>query len=337
MKIVTKSCFALSLFLFAAMHLAYAGSITVYTALEDDEVHDYIAQAEKDLPDIEIHVLRLSTGNLSARIVAEANNPHADVIWGQAVTDLLDPKIYNQLAVYHAKGEDKLPKQYRDSDWRWFAATGYMAAFCVNKAVLKQKNLPMPHSYKDLTKPEYKGEVIMPSPASSGTGYLQIIPFLQDMGWKKGFGFLQKLAKNIPRFTGSGSGPCKAARRGEYAVGVTFAFPTMQSIWIGYPVKMVIPKKHVGYELEGSGLMKSSDNKKDAKKFLDWTLSHNAAKIYGKYKEIVTIPGVEPSKKMLKAGLPKNVSKVLYPIDFKKSAKHRKEIVKTWEQKVAHH
>jgi iron(III) transport system substrate-binding protein len=336
MKLVTKPIFALALFLAAAMHLAYAGAITVYTALEDDEINDYMKDARKALPDINLHVLRLSTGDLSARLIAEANNPHADVIWGQAVTDLQDPRIYNQLETYHAKGEKKLPAKFRDPNGRWFAPTGYMAAFCVNKVRLKQKNLPMPTSWQDLTKPAYKGEVVMPSPASSGTGYLQIIAILQALGHKKGFAFLQKLGKNVAQYTGSGSGPCKLARRGEYAVGASFAFPAMQSIWMGYPIKMVIPSKWVGYELEDSGLMKSSKNKADAKRFLDWTLSQGVAQIYAKYKEIVSIPGTEPSPKMIKAGLPKNVSKVLYPINFTKSAKHRDEIVKTWERKVGH-
>lgn len=336
MKIATKFVFALALFLGAAVHLAYAASITVYTALEGDEISDYMKEARKALPDIDIHVLRLSTGDLSARIIAEANNPHADVIWGQAVTDLLDPRIYDQLEAYHAKGEAELPAQFRDPDWRWFAATGYMAAFCVNTVRLKQKNLPMPTSWQDLTNPVYKGEVVMPSPASSGTGYLQIIAILQALGHDKGFAFLQKLGKNVAQYTGSGSAPCKLARRGEYAVGASFSFPAMQSIWQGYPIKMVIPSKWVGYELEGSGLMKTSKNKADAKRFLDWVLSPGVAQIYGKYKEIVSIPGIEPSAAMIKAGLPKDVSKVLYPIDFTKSAKNRIEIVKTWQKEVAH-
>lgn len=335
MKIVTKTLAAAALLLVATMHLAYAGSITVYTALESDEVSDYMKAAKQALPDVDIHVLRLSTGDLSARLIAEANNPHADVVWGQAVTDLMDPRIYDQLTPYEAKGEAELPAKFRDPDGRWFAATGYMAAFCINEPRLKAKGLPVPKSWEDLTDPAYKGEVVMPSPASSGTGYLQIIAILQDMGEEKGFDFLEKLGKNVAQYTSSGSAPCKLARRGEYAVGASFAFPAMKSIWMGYPIKMVIPDSMEGYELEGSGLMKSSDNKEDAKRFLDWTLSPEAAKLYSKYKEIVSIPGVKPTKEMLEAGLPEDVSKVLYPINFKKSAEHRNEIVKTWEKEVA--
>lgn len=336
MKIAIKSISTAVLLVLAATQLAYAGSITVYTALETDEIHDYMQAAHKALPDMDINVLRLSTGNLAARLIAEADNPHADVVWGEAVTTLLDPRIYNQLETYKPKNGGELSAHYHDADWRWFAATGYMAAFCVNTARLKKEGLPMPTSWQDLTNPVYKGEIVMPNPASSGTGYLQVVAILQALGHKKGFAFLQELGKNMAQYTGSGSAPCKMARRGEYAIGASFAFPAMKSIWMGYPVKMVIPAKWVGYELEGSGLLKSSDNKADAKKFLDWTLSSGVAKLYGKFKEIVTIPGIQPSQKMIEAGLPADVSKVLYPVDFKKSAAHRTEIIDAWEKKVGH-
>lgn len=325
-----------TLVVMAAMQLAYAGSITVYTAYEPDEISAYMKEAHKALPDIDIHVLRLSTGNLSARLIAEANNPHADVVWGQAVTDLLDPRIYDQLEAYTPKHGKELPAYAHDKDWHWFAPTGYMAAFCVNTERLKAKNLPMPTSWQDLTNPVYKGEIVVPNPASSGTGYLQDVAILQALGHKKGFAFLQKLGKNVAQYTASGSKPCKLARRGVYAIGASFAFPAMKSIWMGYPIKMVIPSKWVGYELEGAGVLKSSDNQKDAKKFLDWVLSPGVANVYKQFKEIVTIPGIHPTEKMIKAGLPKDVGKVLYSVNFKKSAAHRAEIVKMWEKKVLH-
>jgi iron(III) transport system substrate-binding protein len=318
-----------------AARTAVAGDITVYTALEDDEVADYMAVAKKDLPGITFHVLRLSTGDLGARLLAEAKNPRADVVWGFAVTNMLDPRLQAMLQAYEPPAAAKLPAMYRGSDGKWFAATGYMAALCVNTDRLKAKNLPMPTSWKDLTNPVYKGEVVMPNPAASGTGYLQIAAILQGLGDKAGWQMIQDLNKNVAQYTSSGSKPCKMARTGEYAVGASFAFPAMQSIEAGFPVKMVIPSKYVGYELEASGLMKTAKDPKDAKRFLDWTLSPHAAELYKKYKEIITIPGVTPSAMSVKAGLPADVSKVLYPMDFQASAKARDGIIKEWQKVTA--
>lgn len=321
--------------LFAASAVAHAGSLTIYTALEEDEIADYVAQAKKDLPDIELNVLRLSTGDIVARILAEANNPRHDIIWGTALTNMLDPRILDMLEPYAPEGIDKLPDRYKDPENRWFAATGYMAAFCVNTAELEARNIDMPTSWEDLTKPEFKGEILMPSPVSSGTGYLQIAGILQGLGEDKGWEFLKKMGDNVAQYTKSGSAPCKSARSGEYMVGISLAFAGIQSVEEGFPVKMIIPSDYVGYELEASAIMKTSNNKEDAKRFMDWTLSDAISPIYGKYKEIVTIPGTPLSKGAEMAGLPADLSDVLYPMDFAQSAKDRERILNTWEKEIS--
>ncbi len=311
-----------------------AGSITVYTSLEEDEIKDYVALAKKDMPDITVNVLRLSTGDLGPRILAEAKNPQHDVIWGWALTNVMDPRISALLEPYPATGSEKLNNHYRDPENKWFATTGYMAAFCVNTEALKAKNLPVPKSWQALTNPIYKGEIIMPNPVSSGTGYLQIAALLQAKGEEQGWAFLKSLDNNIAQYTKSGSRPCKAARTGEYAIGISLAFAAMQSIEEGYPVTMVIPEDGAGYELEASGLMKAAKNKVDARRFLDWTLSANAAGQYTKYKEIVTIPGAEQSKAARLAGLPEDLSTILFPVDFAKSAASRDTTLATWQKEM---
>jgi len=313
---------------------AQAGTVTAYTALEEDEIAEYVAAAKRALPDVELKVLRLSTGDLGARILAESANPQHDVIWGWAVTNMLDPRVLALIEPYKAKGAEKLAAPYRAADDKWFAATGYMAAFCVNTERLKQKGLPSPKDWSDLIDPKFKGEVVMPNPVSSGTGYLQIVGILQQLGEEPGWKFLKSLDGNVAQYIKSGSRPCKAARAGEFAVGASLAFAAIQSIEEGFPVAMVIPAKGAGYELEATALMASSKNKADARRFLDFTLAPETAAIYGKFKEIVTIAGFVPSASAQKAGLPADVSKALLPIDFARSAKERDAILARWQKEI---
>ena len=62
-------------------------------------------------------------------------------------------------------------------------------AFCFNTEVGKKHSLPMPTSWADLTKPVYKGHLVMPNPNSSGTVYLSVASILQRMGEGEGDGF----------------------------------------------------------------------------------------------------------------------------------------------------
>lgn len=323
--------FAAAAFAFTTAATANAGSITVYSALEEEEIADYIEAAKASMPDMEINVLRLSTGKLGARLLAEAENPQADVIWGWAVTAMMDPRILDMLEPYKANGSEKLGPAHRDPNGRWFAPTGYMGALCVNTERLKAKGLPMPKSWKDLENPAFKGEIVMPDPNSSGTGYLHVISVLQNMGEDKGWAQLKAVDPNMAQYTSSGSKPCKAARAGEYTVGASLAFTALKSIESGYPLAMVFPEGGAGYELEASGLMASSKNKADAKRFLDWTMSKNATDLYGSFKALITVPGVNPSAAAEKAGLPSDINSVLANIDFASSAKQQIAIKKRWK------
>lgn len=311
-----------------------AGEITVYTALEEDDVRVYLAEFAKAKPDIKVNLLRLSTGDLVARIIAEKANPRHDVIWGTALTQVVDPRVIEMAEVYRPKGIDQVKQQFKDSQGRWFATTGYLAGFCVNTEVLKKKNLPMPTSWQDLLNPVYKGQIVMPNAASSGTGYLQIVSLLQMKGEEKGWQYLKDLDKNIAQYIKSGSRPCKMAAAGEYAIGLSFAFSGVKQIMEGYPLKLVIPSEGAGYEVEVSMLMKTAKNKDDAKQFLDWLLTLDAAKLYGERAAMSSVPGAKATPAVLKAGLPADVSTALYKMDFDISAKNKDRILAEWKQKI---
>ena len=306
-----------------------SGEVVVYTALEEDETADYLALAKKELPNLNIKWVRYSTGEVAAKLLAEKDNPQADVVWGTAVTALA--RLKNLFQPYKAKGVDKLPAEFKDSAGYWAAIDMYVAAFCVNKDRLAKKGLDKPASWTDLTKPEYKNEVIMPNPGSSGTGYLQVSSILLWKGIKEGkedgWEFLKKLHKNIVEYTNSGSAPAKIASKGEIAVGASFGYRVAKQIASGYPVAMVFPAEGSGYELEANALLKGAKHVAAGKKFLDWTLSENAMKAYSKYKIMATLPGIK-SQSEIPLPDPKDVK--LFPMDFAWTSQHKTEIVDKW-------
>lgn len=313
---------------------AIAGEITAYTSLEEDDAKVYLTAFAKEAPDIKVNLLRLSTGDLGARMLAEKSNPLHDVIWGWAVTNMVDPRIMEMTEPYKPKGIDAVKTSFKDPQNRWFATTGYIAAFCVNTEVLKAKNLPMPTSWQDLLNPAYKDQIIMPNPASSGTGYLQISSILQMKGEDAGWKYLHDLDKNMGQYIKSGSKPCKLTQVGEYAVGASFAFVGVKSIAEGYPIKVVIPSEGAGYEMEVSALMKTSKNMGDSKKFLDWLLTPAAAALYGERAVMSVVPGAVQSEDAKKAGLPADISTVLYNMDFDWSAKNKDRILEKWKAEI---
>src|SRR5438093_1920792 len=95
---------------------AAKATLTVYTAVEADDLKKYAARFNEDHPDIEIKWVRDSTGVVTAKLLAEKANPQADAIWGLAATSLLVLKPEGLLPPYAPTGGDKLDAQSRDTD-----------------------------------------------------------------------------------------------------------------------------------------------------------------------------------------------------------------------------
>ncbi len=321
--------------LFGVMYAGPAAAkdtIVIYTALENEQITDYKTGYEKSLPNIEVKILRFSTGDISARFMAEKDNMQADVIWGVAATNMLIFKQAGLLAPYTPKGYERIQPLFRDKDNPpyWVGIDVYMSAFCVNTEVAKKHNLPMPTSWADLTKPVYKGQLVMPNPNSSGTGYLSVVSILQRMGESEGWKYLDALDKNMAEYTKSGSKPCKDAAAGERGIGVSFEYVAQAMKKKGSPVEMVIPKEGAGYELEANGLTRKGKDNPAAKQFLDWAISNEAMGFYAKYWAAVAVAGFPVPE-----GLPKDISKVVYRNDFDWSAKNRDKILAEWTKRYA--
>jgi len=332
-------CVLVALFFFMGT-VSAKDRVIIYTSLENEEVVEYLKLAKKELPDLDIQAIRLSTGELGARMLAEKDNPQADCIWGWAVTNTSEFVPKGMLVPYKPKGWDKIPANFKDPKGYWTAIDLYAAAFVGNTKVLEKDNLPMAKSWNDLLKPAYKGKLIMPNPASSGTGFLQVASLLVmlDPDYKnkpieknKAWDFLKKLDKNMGQYIKSGSKPAKLTAAGEYAIGCSFAFVYSSLNKKGFPIVMALPAEGAGFELEVNSLLKGAKHEKAAKKFLDWAISKSAMKEYAKFKLGVAYPGIPGPK-----GLPALETIKLAPMDFPWQSKNRAKILEVWSELFLH-
>jgi iron(III) transport system substrate-binding protein len=327
--VVTATLLALAAVTPAA---AQKQTVVIYTAIENEQIAEYKKAYEKSLPNLEVKMLRLSTGDIAARFMAEKDNMQADVIWGVGATNMLQFKNAGLLEPYAPKGLDRIQPLFRDKATppSWVGLDVYMSAFCFNTDTAKKHNLPKPASWADLTKPVYKGHVVMPNPASSGTGYLSVVSILQRVGEAEGWKYLDALDKNIAEYTKSGSKPCKDSAAGERAVGVSFEYVAHEMKKKGAPVEMVLPKEGSGYEIEANGLTRKGAKNPAARQFLDWAITDESMKIAAQFFAAVGVKGMPVPE-----GLPKDISKVVFPNDFDWSAKNRDRILAEWQKRYA--
>ncbi|MFO1106630.1 MAG: putative 2-aminoethylphosphonate ABC transporter substrate-binding protein [Amaricoccus sp.] len=309
--------------------LSGAAELTVYTALEADLLPVYAKSFNAQHPDIKINWVRDSTGVITAKLLAEKDNPVADVVLGTAATSLLLLKSEGMLETYTPAGLDKLDPRFVDDDKPpyWVGSDAWSSALCVNKVEMQKRGLEMPTSWADLTKPEYKGLIVMPNPASSGTGFLDVSAWLQMMGDEKGWAYMDALDKNIATYVHSGSKPCTMAASGEYPIGISFEYRAAKLEADGAPIAAVIPSEGIGWEMEASAIIAGTPNEEAAKALIDWAVSDDAMKIYAENFAILANPAFEKPI----AGLPTDIRDKLIKNDFEWAANERAEILDKWQ------
>ena len=310
---------------------ALADTLTVYTAVEAEDLKKYAARFNEDHPDIEIKWVRDSTGIVTAKLLAEKANPQADVIWGLAATSLLLMKGEDMLEPYAPAGLDKLDPKFRDKadPPSWVGMDAWVAAICFNTIEAENNNLPMLTSWQDLTKPEYKGHIAMPNPASSGTGYLDVSSWLQIFGEEDGWKFMDGLHENVDHYTHSGSKPCKQAASGEVTIGVSFAFRGAKEKERGAPLEIIIPAEGIGWDMEATAIVKGTKNLDAAKTLLDWSISEKANKMYNEGYAVIGISELAQPVEHFPANIPEK----MIDNDFEWAATNRQRILQEWQQR----
>ena len=334
-----KRCFALfGAACFAAILAATPASaqrtkLTVYTALENDQLGPFKQAIEAAVPEAEIVWVRDSTGVITARFLAEKDNPRADIVLGLAVTSLISFEKMGLLETYEPKGADKLKPEYRDSKppYTWTGMDAFLSVACYNTAEGGKVGAKAPVSWKDLTNPVFKGKVVMPHPASSGTGYLTVAAWIQIMGEAEAWKFMDALHENIAVYTHSGSAPCVQAAKGERLIGIGFDMRGAREKTQGAPIDIILPKEGAGWDIEASAIMKNTKKMDAAKKLMDWVATKEANEAYSKNFAIVSHPDVKPAL----ANIPSDLEKRLVKNDFAWAAKNRERILAEWQKRYA--
>ena len=162
------------------------------------------------------------------------------------------------------------------SDGRAIGVHVGLLGMLYNKDVLAEKKLPAPACWKDLAKPDYKGEVTVSNPQSSGTAYTQLATIVQLFGEDEAFKLLADIGANVNQHTKSGSAPGKMAARGETTIAVGFMHDMVNLKKQGFPVEIVSPCEGTGYEVGAVSVINGTRNMEVAKKLVEYVTSAEA-------------------------------------------------------------
>jgi iron(III) transport system substrate-binding protein len=262
-----------------ALGLLFAGGIAPAQAAEEVRIYTYMLPIQEDLTRFlsentgtEVKTLGLSGGELWARVQAEKPNIGADILFGFGPGPAILGKREGLWEPYpDASAWRDIHPRYKDKDGTWFDLGTSSFVLVGNKDLLAKKGYKMPESWFDLLDPKWKGEIVMPSPVTSGTAFMINATFLQLLGWDKGWEFLEKLDKNVAQYTKSGNTPLESVGRGEYMLGITSDEKVPQRLQQGFPIYWSAPKEGIGYEGNIVTIVKGTKHLEAAKRVVNFS------------------------------------------------------------------
>ena len=141
-----------------------------------------------------------NSGQSVAQLIAERNNPVADVCY-LGVSFAINAKNTGVLDPYKGAGWEDVPAGLKDPDGYWVTIHSGTLGFMVNVDALEGK--PVPQSWKDLLDPKYKGLVGFLDPASAFVGYVGAVAVNQALGgsldnFDPGINYFKEIQKNTP-------------------------------------------------------------------------------------------------------------------------------------------
>jgi iron(III) transport system substrate-binding protein len=286
---------------------------------------------------VKVSVTQKGSGETIAQLKAEAQNPKSDIWFGGTGDPHLQAAEENLTETYNSPKLAELHpwavKQHTDSKGKTVGIYAGALGFGFNTELLRKKNVTAPACWADLLKADFKGEIQMANPNSSGTAYVAIATLVQVMGEDKAFDYLKKMHANVNAYTRSGTAPMKAVARGETSVSISFVHDGVTEALAGFPVKTATPCEGTGFEIGSISLVKGSRNMANAKKFYDWALTPEAQKLGALAKQFQV-----PSNKNtpVPPEAPKLSEMKLINYDFAKYGKsaERRRLIARWDNEV---
>jgi iron(III) transport system substrate-binding protein len=234
--------------------------VVFYLSSEDFRIEHFQNRVNEQFPDYQVIFNYLPTGNLAAKLAAEGAKTECDII-GELDAAYLEGLLDN-LADLSSYDDSVFLDSLVPAHHKYLPMTKSSGCIFYSEEFLKARNLPVPASYDDLLKPEYKGLISMPNPKSSSTGFFFLRNLINTRGEDAAFAYFDKLSENILQFTSSGSGPVNALVQGEAGIGLGMTFQVVTTINQGVPLNILFFEEGSPYSVYGLAMIKGKETRK---------------------------------------------------------------------------
>lgn len=299
--------------------------VSVYSAHSQDVI-DALAPRFTAETGIAVDVVKLGSGEVIQRVLAEQKAPQCDVIWSIAGDQLeAHPEA---LESWRPEAFAALEPAYREAvgESPWLPYTVIVPVFLVAKG----GEGPRPTRWDQLGDPALKDQLSSARADKSGSAFMQLVTILRLHGEEQGWPLVDALLDNAI-LSGSSSAVPRLVNDGEARVGITLEDSARRYVKGGGPVELVYPADGTLTAPDGLALVKGAPHPEAAKRFVEWALSKPVQEALVAEMGRRSVRGdVAPP-----TGLPPLAELEAQPYDFRWAAEHKEALLARWRERVA--
>ncbi len=259
-----------ALFLAAAIAPSGAveGKLVLYTSQPNTDAQQTADAFKAKYPNVTVEWVRDGTPKILAKLRAEiaAGQPQPDVLLIADVVTMEGLKGEGRLAAYPDAKTDGIDAALIDKDKTYFSTK------LITTGIVYNTKAPfVPASWEDLTKPEAKNLVAIPSPLTSGAAMIHTVTLTGNL--KAGWDYYAELGRNGVQASGGNGDVLKAVSGGDKLFGMVVDYMPIREKAKGAPVEFVFPKEGVSAVTEPAAILSTAKNPEAAKAFIDFILS----------------------------------------------------------------
>lgn len=284
MKKSTLLIFVSCLLSACAPEPSQAAVLTVMTHSSFAASEDVIKQFEETYDTKVTFVAGGDAGEALNKAILSKEAPLADVLYGVDNTFLSRALEEDIFEAYESPALADVPDQFRlDPESR--ALPVDYGDVCVNydKAYFAEHNLAVPQSLEDLTKPQYKGLLVIENPSTSSPGLAFLLATVQHFGEPGYLDFWEEMRQNdvvvvdgwetayytnFSASSGQGPQPMVVSYASSPAAEVVYA----QTVLDDAPTASILGPDACFRQIEFAGILKGTHNRAAAEHFIDFML-----------------------------------------------------------------
>jgi iron(III) transport system substrate-binding protein len=299
----------------ASPALAQSGKLVLYTSQPNEDAQQTVDAFKAKYPGVEVEWIRDGTTKVMAKLEAEfvAGDPQPDVLLIADTVTMEGLKQKDRLLPFTEADVSAFDPALYDKDKTYFSTKLITTGIVYNNAAEMK-----PASWKDLTRPEAKGQVVMPSPLTSGAALVHLAALTQnpDLGWD----YYKALAEEGTQAAGGNGGILKSVAGGEKMYGFIVDYLPIRESAKGSPVTFVFPTEGVTAVTEPVAILKTAKNLEAAKAFVSFLLSKDGQAMAASQGYLPADGDVAPPE-----GFPPRSQIKLMPFDAAEALKNEEE------------